>query len=328
VEPVAVTGHATKGPDVMTTTTDTPAPAVGRYGRRAPSRKPALRLAQLLSGVIPAHPERVDFGAAITDWQLLGNDAAGDCASVAWANERHAVTSALTTASYPTQDMVWTVYRSQNPGFAPGHGPHGYGSDDDAGMMMQELQNYLHTTGGADGVKSVAFASVDVGDREQIEASIAIFGGVSWGVTVTKANEQEFSARQGWDYVPGSPAVGGHAIYGCGYGDTQERFITWATETAFTDAFRTHQADEAWVTIWPEHLGTRAFQQGVDLAALKAAYLAITGRVLDVPDVPTADPDTALWSATSHFRASHHRNADNTATAKALTTWGQAKGFR
>ena len=41
--------------------------------------------------------------------------------------------------------------------------------------------------------------------------------------------------------------------------------------------------EEAWVVVWPEHLGTREFEQGVDLAQLKADYQALTGGPLALP---------------------------------------------
>lgn len=41
--------------------------------------------------------------------------------------------------------------------------------------------------------------------------------------------------------------------------------------------------EEAWVAIWPEHLGTNGFEQGVDQAELAAAYQALTGSALPIP---------------------------------------------
>lgn len=312
----------------------TSTPLVGRYGRRPAKQAPALRLASFLTGTVPKHPDAVDHGARMTNWKMLGNDAAGDCAAVCWANERRAVSTALGKAGYPTQAMVWKVYRSQNPGFRPGNGPHGYGSDDDQGMVMQTLAEYLHKTGGADGVKSVAFAQVDITQREELEAAVAIFGGVSWGVTVTRANEDAFTAGKPWDWKPKSPVVGRHAVYGLGYtAADDERFITWATPTRFTERFRQHQVDEAWVTIWPEHLGSKSFQAGVDLAALTKAYKTLTGKDLVIPPKPKppAKPDAAdqaLWKTTASWRKAPHTDPTVVKMIKALGDWGKAKGLK
>ena len=48
-------------------------------------------------------------------------------------------------------------------------------------------------------------------------------------------------------------------------------------ETSFTDGFWANGVEEAWVVIWPEHLGTKEFLEGVDLAELAADYQAMTG---------------------------------------------------
>ena len=67
------------------------------------------------------------------------------------------------------------------------------------------------------------------------------------------------------------------------------KFITWAKETEFARSFwngvvqGTPLVEEAWVVIWPEHLGTTAFEQGVDQAQLAADYQALTGNQLALP---------------------------------------------
>ncbi len=64
--------------------------------------------------------------------------------------------------------------------------------------------------------------------------------------------------------------------------------ITWALRVKTTEAFRRHQLEEAWVVIWQENLDHPAFQTGVDLVALQAAYKALTGKT--IPGVPTPVP--------------------------------------
>jgi hypothetical protein len=278
----------------------------GSYGRRAPKRAPALRLSRLLTGTVPAHPASADYLAALGGgWQMLGNAQAGDCVAVTWANVRRLVTSTLTgTPVYPDQAQVWSIYETQNPGFDPSGtaSTNGPGSPADGGMDIQTLLEYLAATGGPDGAKAVAFASVDITNPDEVKAAIAIFGYVWTGINVSAANEQEFSAGQPWDWDASSPLVGGHSIVTGGYGpeqqpasasdlhpleraltgalDGDERFITWATETSFTDSFWANSVEEAWVVIWPEHLGSEEFLAGVDLAALAADYQAITGQQL------------------------------------------------
>jgi len=263
-----------------------------KYGRRPPKNAPALRFRSFLSSTAPAYPTQEDYLAKLSGWQMLGNDVAGDCNAVTWANMRRLVTATLTTEYYPSQAQVWQFYQTQNPGFDPdgSSGTDGPGSQDDQGMDIQTGLEYLHADGGPDGARAVAFAKVDHTSLEEVKAALAIFGGLWLGVQVLAANQDEFSQGQPWTDVAGSPVDGGHAILGGGYDTTAGiKFITWAQETEFASSFwngvvqGTPLVQEAWVVIWPEHLGTTAFEQGIDQAQLAADYQALTGQQLVIP---------------------------------------------
>jgi len=263
-----------------------------KYGRRPPKNAPALRFRSFLSSTVPASPPEEDYLAKLSGWQMLGNDVAGDCNAVTWANMRRLVTATLTTEYYPTQAQVWQFYQTQNPGFDPSgtSDTDGPGSQDDQGMDIQTGLEYLHATGGPDGVKAIAFAKVDHTNIDEVKAALAIFGGLWLGIQVLAANQDEFSAGQPWTDVAGSPLDGGHAILGGGYDTASDvKFITWAQETEFASSFwngevhRTPLVEEAWVVIWPEHLGTAAFEAGVDRAQLATDYQALTGQQLVIP---------------------------------------------
>jgi len=156
-------------------------------------------------------------------------------------------------------------------------------------MDVQTGLEYLHATGGPDGVKAVAFAKVDHTKIAEVKAALAIFGGLWLGVQVLDANQQQFAQGRAWSDVAGSPVEGGHAILGGGYTTADVKFITWAKETEFARSFwdgvvqGTPLVEEAWAVIWPENLGTSAFEQGVDQAQLAAAYQALTGSQLVMP---------------------------------------------
>lgn len=273
--------------------------SVGKYGRRVPSRRPALSLARVLTGKIPAHPAAADYLARLAGWEMLGNDRAGDCVSVTWANIRRLVSSIAGAERYPSQDEVWTLYRTQNPDFDPNgtEDTNGPGSHADQGMDIQTLLEYLVKHGGPDGTKALAFAKVDPTNVDEVKAAVAIFGFVWTGIVVQAANQDEFANRRPWDYHRSSPDEGGHSVITGGYGAPgggplggDERFITWAEETSFTDAYWRRQVEETWVVIWPEHLSHPAFLDGVDLAALAADYEAITGRPFPAVVPPAPGP--------------------------------------
>lgn len=265
----------------------------GKYGRRPNDRtRPRIRLSRSLTGVVPGYPVVADYLNRLSAWQMLGNDTYGDCVAVTWANLRRLTTAWLSTENYPSLSQVMAVYATQNPNGA------------DNGMDIQTLLEYLVSTGGPDGVKAVGFASVDYTNPAEVKAAIAIFGAVWVGLDVLEANEQEFDARQPWDYVSGSPDVGGHSVLVGGYGTPgapvspqlggDEKFITWAQETSFTDAFWSKQVMECWVVIWPEHLGSAEFQAGVNLQQLSADYTEITGQPFPAPVTPVPGPPSPV----------------------------------
>jgi hypothetical protein len=335
----------------MTTPTRTP----GRYGRRAPKNAPALRFADIRrAGVlVPPHPVSEDYLAELSNWRMLDNDRVGCCVAATWANFRRLVTALLASEVYPTDDQVIALYKTQNPDFDINGDPNvnGPGSPADGGMDIQTLLEYLVATGGPDGVKALAFAKVDYTNEDELFAALAIFGGVWTGVTVTQANQDEFSNGQPWDYVPGSPQDGGHSVLSGGYGLNDVRFITWAAETSFTQAFVQHQVDEAWIVIWPEHLGTTQFEAGIDQAALAQAYQELTGRPFPapvpvpappvpgpgpspqpVPPSPEPGPDTdpvdlALVAVAGPWANEEHLTHTARAVARAIRTWRQSKGL-
>ena len=219
-------------------------------------------------------------------------------------------------------------------------------------MDIQTLLEYLHKTGGPDGVKAVAFAKVDHANPDECKAGMAIFGALWAGINVLQANMQEFNAEQPFDYVARSAVDGGHSVLTGGYGAPgagalggDVRFITWAEESSFTDAYWQHEVEECWVVIWPEHLGTQAFLQGIDQAQLASAYQQITGQPFPVvpqptppappappaptppaPDIHTDVADDALAAAVLAWSEGHHTGA-NARAAHAVRKWAAAKGL-
>ncbi len=298
-----------------------------KYGRRAPKGAPALRLADFLTGIVPTHPVAADYLAALSNWDMLGNDRYGDCVAVTWANTRRLVTAALATERYPGLTEVIELYKTQNPDFPA----------QDGGMDIQTCLEHLVGQGGPDGVKALGFAKVDHTNADEVKAAIAIFGSVWTGVNVLNANMDEFNVGLPWDYVPQGGIDGGHSVITGGYGSPgagplggDERFITWAEETSFTDAFWAHQVEEAWVVIWPEHLGTTAFMEGVDQAALAADYEALTGRPFPVqPPAPTPTPVPPSPEPPNPPPAPPPAPVDaaDQRLAEAMVDWLEAKGL-
>jgi hypothetical protein len=252
-----------------------------KLGRRpAVPGRPVLRLRDVLTGIVPAVGP-ADYLTGLR-FGLFRNDEIGDCGPVSVANDRILVTSRLTPdrVHVPALAAVLDLYkRSGNPGFP---------ADDNGVVLADMLAQVLK--GGLDGVKCLAYAQVNVKDQAELDAAIAIFGGVLLGVTLQQAQQAQTDAGK-WDYKP-SNLWGGHAVLSGA--ETPVRVVTWAKGVTLTQAFVDHQLDEAWVVIWPEHLTDRGFLTGVDLAKLAQVYTALTGKnfpaVTPAPVPPPAPP--------------------------------------
>lgn len=301
-----------------------------RLGRRPPKNSPHLKLASFLTGVVPEHPAAVDHLAGAT-YGLYGNDQFGDCGPTSVANQRRLVTAHLSGAEQdPSQNDVFDLYRrSGNPGFDPAT------DADDNGVDMQTMLEAVQS-GGIGGVRCLAFAKVDTSNLDEARAAISIFGSVLLGVNLETAQQNQ-TGNGLWDYQP-SGEWGGHAVLAGRYTSASRggdvAVVTWAEIVATTDAFWTRQVDEAWVVVWPEHLGTVEFQQGVNLAQLGADFTALTGRPFPgagpnppEPPAPAVDPaDRALASTLGPWLNERH-TGDNRRAATAVRTWMAAKGL-
>ncbi len=259
-----------------------------KLGKRPPTpERKRLRFKDYFTGVVPAAPPATDYFNRVPTWILGANDRFGTCGPTSVANDRLQVTTYLTgTPQVGTDDDVFDLYRrSGNPNFDPATGA------DDNGVNMQTMLEAV-VSGGFAGTKALGFAQVDHTNLEEMRAAIAIFGSLLLGV-VLEVPQQSQTGQRLWDYVPGA-VWGGHAIMNGRYStpDGRTGVISWQLVVDATDAFLMHQLDEAWVVIWPEHLGSVAFLQGVDLATLAADYEALTGRPFPavVPPTPTPTP--------------------------------------
>jgi len=243
----------------------------------------AIPLSMLLTGKVPKHDVVEDHYSAVADaFQLYKNDVYGNCVAVAVANQRILVTTYLGDQQVvPAQEDVMDLYsRASKPSFDPATGLN------DNGVVMQELCDEL-VKGGIAGTKAVAFARVNLFNLEEAAAAVSIFGSVLIGLQLTVAQQPQID-KGIFDYKWNRAPWGSHAVTGVGYDKTNQKkaignIITWDKNIKMTLDFMKHQMSECWVVIWPENLGSKQFQQGIDLDSLKDAYNAITGRTLVLP---------------------------------------------
>jgi hypothetical protein len=262
-----------------------------KYGAREPNQErmgAALPLSELLTGDVPVHPLIADHLTSIQSFQLYQNDKYAVCGPAAIGNQRILISTHLGATTVPSTTDVFDLYhRSSAPQFTMRKERKWLWSrtkvENDNGVILQEMCDEL-LRGGIAGVKAVAFAKVDVTNLEEVAAAVSIFGSVLLGLRMTVAQHRQISKRV-FDYWPDYAPVMGHAVLGGGYDKTDLEkakgdIITWGKSMKMTRPFMERHIQECWVIIWPENLGTKQFQQGIDLDALKAAYYRITDREL------------------------------------------------
>lgn len=280
----------------------------GKTGKRPPlPDRPKLWLGDYLRTIdIPDHPA-VEPAPKLS-WPMYLNADFGTCVPAGWGHNKEAVHMQLGVPFEPYTDAeIEAFYRTQNPQFDPAT------DADDNGMNIQVFLEYLRKRGDI-----LAFAAVDHRNVEEMRAAMYLFLSVMFGVVLTQANMDQFSAGHAWDYVAGSENVGGHCVNGIGY----DQFfipVTWAKAWGMTPQFIAHQLDEAWVPILPAHFLNPTFREGVDGEKLAKDFELITGEPITPQPVPTPTPpptpplsgclddaDVALAKVAKTYVEQHH----------------------
>ena len=287
-----------------------------KFGRLHPTGNegPALMLGPLLTGVVPPHPTSVDYITGCGAFPMDDNDRYGDCGPAAVAHNLQLVTAHLGTIAVPSVAQVLGLYsQSTNPPFNPATGAN------DSGVYTQTMLKAL-ATNGIDGHTPAAYAKVNYADLEELRAAEAIFGSILYGVNLFASQVN----TKLWDTPDGNE---GHLVCGVRYSENPDRtgLITWGmTDYNMTDRFvQSGGLEEAWVIIWPEHFGSKAFLEGVNVTQLAADYLALTGHTLVIPPQPQPyEPRSAVnFTAIEPTRLVDSRSSLGTAGRLAAKTW-------
>lgn len=255
-----------------------------KLGLQPPKNAPAIKLGDILTGQTPDHPIAADhFGSF--PFGMYENDRFGVCGPTAVANLLRLVSVALLGVEIqPSQDNVFDLYRrSGNPDFDPNTGA------GDRGVDMQTMLEALLRGGIGDGMGHVirprAFAKVAFNNDQELDAAVSIFGGILWGVNLeTPQQAQSEATPPKWDFDPTGDEWGGHAVVNGKYDESagDDEVVSWQKIIATTPQFRREQLQQAWVVIWQANVDHPAFQQGVDIWALKSAFKELTGQDLPV----------------------------------------------
>jgi hypothetical protein len=146
--------------------------------------------------------------------------------------------------------------------------------------------------GEPDGKHALAFARVDPTKIQDVQMALTTFGSIWLGIKVYPTNHEQFQKGEHWTFSP-STAKGkgyGHAVVAGAY-NPNFKIITWGKVASLSPEYwdghlpgeKMLNVFEAYVVIWPEHIGTRRFMTGVSLQQLAEQYSKMTGKDLEIP---------------------------------------------
>jgi hypothetical protein len=245
----------------------------GKLGCRP--RDPSRHILRLEDYLIPAQLPRVlpgadvDYCSHVPSWPMYCNgpdpenaivcpgspDGCGDCV---WALQGHMIQA---WTAYSGTGMVTIPASSVIAGYATtGYDPQTGAGDN--GTDMQTALQYMVTHGLPDGSGKIrriaAYALMsEPGDEELLAQVLTIGGTVALAANLQQAQEDQSNAGQPWDYVPGSPVIGGHAF--ClqrrlGTGSGRRQNISWGMVQPATAAFQQQCVTEGYYVVSQDFL--------------------------------------------------------------------------
>lgn len=245
-----------------------------------------LHLSKLLTANLPDAPDVVDLSGGETNWEMLANDALGDCTVAAALHLDMCWLTNVGSAFMPTDAQAIAAYSAIT----------GYNPDDpstDQGAVELDVLNYWRKTGIA-GHKILGFAALEPKNINHIKQSVYLFGGTYIGVQLPLSAQGQASWSVVGNGISGDSAPGswgGHAVCVVGYDAGGLWVVTWGQLLYMTWAFWNAYCDEAYAVFSTDMLAAGRSPQGFDLAALQA-YLAQVGTMEAVPS--PAKPRAAI----------------------------------
>lgn len=203
-------------------------------------------------GLLPHTPQKTDiglssvytaqsslpssFGVTGLEWGMLGNERFGDCY---WASAAH-------------ETMAQAHLSGRDPSFSEANTLTSYarylglkslnelneqtdqGTDAREGAQFRKQIGLLDANGAAHHIGAYTF--IEKPDYEMVKSAVYDFEAVCVCIEAPESIYKGFEEGV-WDYVKGSPIIGGHAIAGVAVEDDELVIITWGGEVKLTEAF-------------------------------------------------------------------------------------------
>lgn len=217
-----------------------------------------LRKPLVAAGTLPKIPSGTfGHGNDFADWLMVGNGpddtvfpGFGGCGDCAWAGPAHSEMGAASNAKRPIPPFSGKTVVAQYSaysGYDPQTGENDNGSDPQAVLQWRQEKGLYDDNGTVYKIGKTVAATP--GDLTHLWEIAYLFEDAGIGINVQQAQQDQFNeAKPVWDYVAGSPIVGGHWI------EVMGRFhlITWGRNIGFTDRFYQNLNDETFGWIDPQ----------------------------------------------------------------------------
>lgn len=316
-----------------------------RLGKKAPDpTKPRLRLAGFIDATAPVNPVAVDWLTKVPKWNMYLNDQIGDCTIASGAHQIMSLSTYSQQYAQSVTDADVVAAYSAVSGYDPKTGANDYGA------VLQDVMNYWRKTG-IGGHKILAFAAVDVKNKQEVDAAINVFGTLSLGIALPISAQKQTGPDKVWEFDPVSTSGrygswGGHAVPVGKYDDNANRYtvVTWGALQDLSEDFWNAYVDEAWVVITQEWLDASGRTPGgIDLFGLGEDFARLTGGsnpfpapapvlptptpVVDPPaPTPVETPDEALAVFAYDWLSYRHRGRNRKFGAQ-VAAWLRVKNL-
>lgn len=205
----------------------------------------------------------------VPQWNMLGNDTAGDCVFAGAAHETMQWRADGSAPPVSFTDATTIADYSALTGYKPG--------DDatDQGTDVQQAASYRQTMGIVDAAgnrhKIDAYVSLHPGDLHQLALATYLMGAVGIGVQMPSSASDQFDNLEPWRVIPGDSMEGGHYVPCIGRNSHGYYLIvTWGRLQAVTPAWLMKFMDEGVAYLSLERMSGLVSPQGFDEATLRS----------------------------------------------------------
>lgn len=215
-----------------------------KFGRKPRHFDPRVQKLKAICKAVPEAPASVDWTKGITSFGFMLNDQLGDCTCAAVGHALQIWTAnASSEETIPDADVL-KLYEG-----ACGYNPNDPSTDQ--GGVEQEVLQYCMNRGIplANGTvdKILGYVEADPRIMNEVKVTVDQFGVSYIGIQVPQSiYDDNYNVLPVWDYVPGSPILGGHAVVIPKYDPEGFTIISWGSLYRMTWSFFEAYCDESY----------------------------------------------------------------------------------